>query len=35
MEHGLTLHTGLEPLAAWGQEGIQRIGAEKVPVDAA
>ncbi|QNS02277.1 winged helix-turn-helix transcriptional regulator [Streptomyces xanthii] len=34
-EHGVTLNTALEALADWGQERIQRIGAEKVPVEAA
>ncbi|MFJ2899006.1 winged helix-turn-helix transcriptional regulator [Streptomyces sp. NPDC087218] len=34
-EHGVTLNTALESLAEWGQERIQRIGAEKVPADAA
>ncbi|GHG12042.1 winged helix-turn-helix transcriptional regulator [Streptomyces hydrogenans] len=28
--HGLSLNTALASLAAWGQERIQRIGAEKV-----
>ncbi|WP_338692740.1 helix-turn-helix domain-containing protein [Streptomyces sp. Q6] len=34
-EHGATLNTALESLVEWGQERIRRIGAEKVPVDAA
>ncbi|MDK0520137.1 helix-turn-helix domain-containing protein [Streptomyces sp. ML-6] len=34
-EHGVTLNTALESLAEWGQERIRRIGAEKVPADAA
>ncbi|MFF8619128.1 winged helix-turn-helix transcriptional regulator [Streptomyces sp. NPDC015350] len=34
-EHGVTLNTALESLAEWGQERIQRIGAEKVPAGAA
>ncbi|WAZ26588.1 helix-turn-helix transcriptional regulator [Streptomyces cinnabarinus] len=34
-EHGITLNTALESLAVWGQERIQRIGAEKTATDAA
>ncbi|MFH9736894.1 winged helix-turn-helix transcriptional regulator [Streptomyces roseolus] len=34
-EYGVSLNAALESLAVWGQERIQRIGAEKVIVEAA
>ncbi|MFG3188082.1 winged helix-turn-helix transcriptional regulator [Streptomyces omiyaensis] len=34
-EHGVSLNTALESLAAWGTERMRRIGAERVATDAA
>ncbi|UFQ15527.1 MULTISPECIES: winged helix-turn-helix transcriptional regulator [Streptomyces] len=34
-EHGVSLNAALESLAAWGQARIERIGADKISVEAA
>ncbi|WP_436774621.1 winged helix-turn-helix transcriptional regulator [Yinghuangia sp. YIM S09857] len=34
-EHGKTLNTAMQSLAAWGQDRIQRIGAHKVALESA